>query len=80
MNVLIFFHILTMFIAFALTTGTGIAVSAIISSADVRAIRVATRVGRPLILGGSAMLIVGVLLGFGCRQLSVITSHRLGCW
>ena len=57
-------HILTMFVAFAFMTGTGIMLNAISRTRDVRAIRAAVNVGRPLTAAGSIVLLLGVVFGF----------------
>jgi len=64
MTVLIFFHVLAMFIAFALTTGTGIFMAFSIESGDVNVVRVATRVNRRLSMIGGISLVIGLILGF----------------
>ena len=64
MTVLIFFHVLAMFIAFALTTGTGIYLAQIIQTDDVGIIRAATRVNRRLSMVGGISLFIGLILGF----------------
>ena len=64
MTVLIFFHVLAMFIAFALTTGTGIFLGLSIETDDVNVIRVATRVNRRLGMIGGISLLIGLILGF----------------
>jgi uncharacterized membrane protein len=61
---LTFFHVLAMFIAFGLTTGVGIATSAVAATRDVRAIRAATKVAFPLQLTGAIFILVGVIFGF----------------
>ena len=64
MTLLTFFHVLSVFIAFALTTGVGIAATAIANSRDVRAIRVATKIAQPLQQAGAALLVAGIIFGF----------------
>jgi|SRR5215472_19024477 len=60
----VFFHVLAVFVAFALTTGVGIFLIQIVRSGDVRAIRVAARAASMLQPGGGILLLVGVALGF----------------
>jgi len=64
MTVLIFLHVLAMFVAFALTTGAGIFMSIILGSEDVATIRNAARVNRPLGMIGGISLLIGLILGF----------------
>jgi uncharacterized membrane protein len=70
MNIVTFLHILAVFIAFAFTTGVGIALTAIANTGDVRALRTAVRVMRPFNAAGGILLIVGVILGFGAAQMA----------
>lgn len=70
MNYVILLHILAVFIAFAFTTGVGIALTAIANTQDVPAIRTAVRVMRPFNAAGGILLIVGVIFGFGAAQMS----------
>jgi uncharacterized membrane protein len=70
MNTVILLHILAAFIAFAFTTGVGIALTAIANTGDVRALRTAVRVMRPFNAAGGILLIVGVILGFGAAQMA----------
>jgi len=64
MTVLIFFHVLAMFIAFALTTGTGIFLAQTLETDDVNVVRSATRVNRRLSMIGGIALLIGLILGF----------------
>jgi hypothetical protein len=64
MAIWIVLHVVTMFVAFAFTTGVGIFVSAIAETRDVRAIRTAVRIGRPLQTAGIIIMLVGVVFGF----------------
>ena len=64
MTVLIFFHVLAMFIAFALTTGTGIFMAQTLETEDVNVVRSATRVNRRLSMIGGISLLIGLVLGF----------------
>jgi hypothetical protein len=57
-------HVVAMFIAFAFTTGVGIHVSAIAATLDVRAIRTAVRIARPMQMAGTTIMLVGVIFGF----------------
>ncbi len=66
---LIFFHVMFMFIAFALTAGTGILITFIADSAEPRAILVAARAMRPLAAVGGISLLIGILLGFGAASM-----------
>lgn len=59
-----FFHVLAMFIAFALTVGVGITTTAVANTRDVRAIRVATKIAYPLQLAGGILILIGVIFGF----------------
>jgi hypothetical protein len=59
-----FFHVLSMFIAFALTVGVGIYLGAIAGTRDVRAIRVAAKIAYPMELAGAIFILVGVIFGF----------------
>ena len=70
MNTVILLHILAVFVAFAFTTGVGIALTAIAASGDVRTIRTATRVLRPFNIAGGILLLVGVIVGFGAAQMA----------
>jgi uncharacterized membrane protein len=58
-------HILAMFIAFGFTTGVGILLMAISRSGDVRTIRTAAKIARPLQIAGGIILVVGIIFGFG---------------
>jgi uncharacterized membrane protein len=58
-------HILAMFIAFGFTTGMGILMTTIVQRGDVRTIRTALKVARPLQIAGSIVLVVGIVFGFG---------------
>ncbi|HKW44564.1 MAG TPA: DUF2269 family protein [Candidatus Eremiobacteraceae bacterium] len=60
----IFLHVLSMFVAFALTVGVGIASTAIARTRDVRAIRAAAKIAQPLQLTGGIFIVVGVIFGF----------------
>jgi len=64
MTTLTFFHVLSIFIAFALTTGVGIASAAIAGTRDVRAIRAAGKIAPPLQQAGAALIVVGIIFGF----------------
>jgi uncharacterized membrane protein YedE/YeeE len=64
MTTLTFFHVLTVFIAFALTTGVGIASTAIAGTRDVRAIRATAKIAQPLQLTGAILLVAGIIFGF----------------
>jgi len=66
---IVFFHIVFVFVGFALTAGIGIFLSAIARSGDPRAIRTAGRAGVPIATGGGIVLIVGVLIGFGAAAM-----------
>jgi len=61
---LVFCHVLLVIVAFGLTTGVGIALAAIGRSADVRALRIGVRTGRPLTMAGGIILVVGILFVF----------------
>jgi len=65
MNVMLFLHVLAMFIGFALTTGPGIFLSIVIENGDVGVVRAATRVNRRLSVIGGISTLVGLVLGFG---------------
>jgi len=58
-------HIIFVFYAFALTAGVGVVYGAIGRSLDVRAIRAASRIARPLLIAGSGLLVLGIVFGFG---------------
>jgi uncharacterized membrane protein len=73
MNTMILLHIVAVFIAFAFTTGVGIALTAIANTGDVRALRTAVRVMRPFNAAGGILLLVGVILGFGAAQMAGYT-------
>lgn len=60
----IILHVLAMFTAFAFTTGVGVYLTAIANTLDVRAIRTAVRIARPLQTSGISILLIGVVLGF----------------
>jgi hypothetical protein len=64
MTTLTFLHVLSVFIAFALTTGVGIASTAIANTRDVRAIRATARIAQPLQAAGATLLVVGIVFGF----------------
>ena len=64
MNLWITLHVISMFIAFAFTTGVGIFATAIADTRDVRAIRTAARIALPMQLAGIIILLVGVIFGF----------------
>ena len=64
MTILIFFHVLAMFIAFALTTGAGIFLAQTLETDDVNVVRTATRVNRRLGMIGGISLFIGLILGF----------------
>lgn len=57
-------HILAMFVAFGFTTGVGIFLTAIAQRGDVRTIRMATSIARPLLTAGGVLLGLGVIFGF----------------
>jgi uncharacterized membrane protein len=57
-------HILAMFIAFAFTTGVGIFLTALARTGDVRTIRAAVKVARPLLTAGAVILVLGLIFGF----------------
>lgn len=65
MSVMIFLHVLAMFIAFALTAGTGIFSTFIAMSADPNIIRVSMNISRRLNMIGGISMLVGILIGFG---------------
>ena len=56
-------HVLSMFIAFGLTVGVGVAATAISNSRDVRAIRAATKVAPALQTVGAVWLAAGLIFG-----------------
>lgn len=58
-------HILAMFIAFGFTTGVGILLTAIARSGDVRTIRTAVKVARPMQIAGGILILIGIIFGFG---------------
>lgn len=64
MSISTFVHVLSMFIAFAFTVGTGITATAVANTRDVRAIRAAAKIAQPLSLTGAIMLLVGAVFGF----------------
>jgi hypothetical protein len=64
MTWLTFVHVLSIFIAFALTTGVGIASTAIANTRDVRAIRATAKIAPPLQQTGAALLALGIIFGF----------------
>lgn len=72
-------HVVAMFIAFGLTTGVGIYFSAIADTLDVKSIRTAVKIARPLQIGGLTVLLVGVVLGFATAGFAgyVLTSRWL---
>ena len=70
MNTVILLHIFAVFMAFAFTTGVGIALSAIANTGDVRALRTAVRVMRPFNAAGGILLLVGVIFGFGAADMA----------
>jgi len=57
-------HVVAMFVAFAFTTGVGIHMTAIADTLDVRAIRTAVRIARPMQTIGITIMLVGVVFGF----------------
>jgi len=63
-------HVICAFFAFALTAGVGIFLDAIARSGDVRAIRTASRIARPLFIVGSVLLLLGIVLGFGVASMA----------
>jgi uncharacterized membrane protein YedE/YeeE len=64
MTWLTFVHVLSIFIAFALTTGVGIASTAIANTRDVRAIRATAKIAPPLQQAGAGLLVLGIIFGF----------------
>ena len=62
---MLYLHVLLMFVAFALTAGTGIMMALIADSAEPRAVAVAARVLRPLSAVGGVSLLLGLIVGFG---------------
>jgi protein-S-isoprenylcysteine O-methyltransferase Ste14 len=68
-------HVLFMFIAFAMTTGVGIAASAVANTRDVRAIRAATKIAQPLQLAGAIFILVGVIF---CFATAAAAGYNLG--
>lgn len=65
MPVMIFLHVLAMFIAFGLTAGPGIYSSLITMSADPSVIRISMGISRRLNMIGGISLLIGIILGFG---------------
>jgi protein-S-isoprenylcysteine O-methyltransferase Ste14 len=59
-----FLHVLSVFVAFALTTGVGIASTAIANTRDVRAIRATAKIAPPLQIAGATLLLAGIIFGF----------------
>jgi hypothetical protein len=59
-----FLHVLSVFLAFALTTGVGIAATAIAGTRDVPAIRATTKIAQPLQSTGALLLLAGIIFGF----------------
>jgi uncharacterized membrane protein len=57
-------HILAMFVAFAFTTGIGIFLTAIAQTRDVRTLRRASSIARPLLTAGGVVFGLGVIFGF----------------
>jgi Predicted integral membrane protein (DUF2269) len=64
MSWLVFLHVLAMFIGFAFTTGSGIALGFALESNDVNFIRGASETNRRLGMIGGISLIIGLILGF----------------
>src|SRR5579872_2622944 len=64
----VFLHVLFVFVAFALTTGVGLAAAAIGASAEPRAILAGMPVARRLTLAGQVVMLVGILFGFGAAH------------
>lgn len=62
---MLYLHVLLMFVAFALTAGTGIMMAFIADSGEPRAVAVAGRAMRPLAAVGGVSLLLGLVVGFG---------------
>lgn len=65
MSWLLFLHVFAMFIGFAFTTGSGIALGFALESNDVGFIRGASRTNQRLGMIGGISLLIGLILGFG---------------
>jgi uncharacterized membrane protein len=64
-------HVFAMFVAFAFTVGVGIYLTAIADTKDVRTIRAAAKIARPLQIAGAVVLLAGVIFG-------VATANTMG--
>ncbi len=62
---LVYLHVATMFIAFALTAGVGFFSSQVLRTRDVRTIRSVVPYANALTGVGGALLLIGVLFGIG---------------
>jgi uncharacterized membrane protein len=68
---IVFAHVATIFVGFALTLGVGVLLSQIIQSGDVRAIRTAVRVAIPTQTAGGILILVAAIIG-------VVAAIKLG--
>jgi len=68
MAVWIILHVVSMFVAFAFTVGVGIYLTAIADTKDVRVIRAAANIARPLQVAGAVVLLAGVIFGFAAAS------------
>lgn len=63
-------HILSMFIAFGLTTGAGIVLAGVAASDNVGAIRAATKIVSPLQIAGGIVLVLGLIFGIALAAIA----------
>lgn len=60
---IVFAHVATVFVGFALTLGTGVLLTQIVQSGDVRAIRTAVKVAIPTQTAGGILIFAAALIG-----------------
>jgi UDP-N-acetylmuramyl pentapeptide phosphotransferase/UDP-N-acetylglucosamine-1-phosphate transferase len=68
---IVFAHVATIFVGFALTLGAGVLLTQIVQSGDVRAIRTAVRVAIPTQTAGGILIFAAALIG-------VLAAVKLG--
>jgi len=61
---IVFAHIATIFVGFALTVGVGVLLTRIVRSGDVRSIRTAVKVAIPTQTTGGFLVLIAAIIGF----------------
>jgi uncharacterized membrane protein len=68
---IVFAHVATIFVGFALTVGVGVILTQIVQSGDVRSIRTAMNAGIPIQATGGIFVLIAAIIG-------VIAANKLG--